>query len=401
MSNTRVVITGLGVVSSIGIGKDEFWSNLIAGKSGISKIELFDTSKHKRHYGGEIKNFDPAKYISSNKIKFFGRSSQFAIIATKLALKDALISSKDLNNKNTAIIIGATMPEGSSIDSSTEKIFTKQQNTITQTTLLNIFSPSVSRNIGIFFGIKGYNLLIPCACAAANYCLGYSYDILKKGGVDFVIAGGAESLSRIAFQGFQRIYSMAPEKCTPFDKNRRGMLLGEGSGILILETLEHALKRNATIYAEIKGYGHSCDAFHITIPNKRGILKVMKKALLNAQVDHCDIDYISAHGTGTGMNDKEESSSINTLFNNRKVPTSSIKSMLGHCLGAASALESIACCLTLTNNIMPPTINYTTPDPECDIDCIPNQAKGGIIKYAINNSFAFGGNNCCVVFGKN
>lgn len=397
MPNTRVVITGLGVVSSIGIGKDEFWSNLIAGKSGISKIELFDTSKHKRHYGGEIKNFDPADFIPAKKIKFYGRASQFAIAATKLALEDAQITSQKLKSRHAAIAIGATMPEGSTLDHSSEQLITNSSRDVTANNLLNNFPPSLSRNLGLYFKNKGQNLLIPCACAAGNYCIGYGYDLIRNGKTDMAIVGGAEALSRVAFQGFQRIYAMAQEICAPFDKDRKGMLLGEAAGTLIIESLDSALKRNAPVYAEILGYGLSCDAFHITIPKRTGIKKAIQKALDNSKISPDKVDYISAHGTGTGQNDKEESNAVNEIFNGRKVPISSIKSMIGHTMGAAAAVEAIACCLAMRYNIAPPTINFKTPDPDCDVDCIPNKARGIDIDIALNNSFAFGGNNSCLI----
>lgn len=265
---------------------------------------------------------------------------------------------------------------------------------------MNVFSPSITRSIGVFLKTKGENLLIPNACAAGNYALGYGFDLIRKGEIDFAIVGGADSLSRVAFQGFQRLYAMSPDICSPFDKDRHGMLLGEGAGILILESLEKALSRKAPIYAKVLEYGLSCDAFNMTIPNRVGIKKSMTKAIKNANISIDDIDYISAHGTGTIQNDKEESGAIKEIFGEKQVPVSSIKSMLGHCMGAASALESIACCLALKEDIIPPTINFKTPDPECDIDCVPNSARKIKVQTALNNGFAFGGNNCCVVLGK-
>lgn len=396
----NVVVTGVGVVSSIGIGKEEFWKNLLAGKSGIGPVTQFDTSTHKRHNAGEIKDFDPLKFIRSRNIKFYGRASQMAIVATKLALHDAGITQAQLKEENTAVIIGATMPEGSTIDHSSERLIKKEDNQLTITHLLNNFAPSLCRNIGMFFKIKGDNLLIPCACAAGNYCIGYGFDLIQNGKADIAIVGGAEALSRIAFQGFQRIYAMAQEVCTPFDKNRKGMMLGEGAAILILESYAHARKRNAEIYAYVSGYGLSCDAFHMTIPKRTGMEKAMEKALQNAGVKPEEIDYVSAHGTGTGQNDKEESAAINDLFGKRKVPVSSIKSMLGHTLGAAAAIEAIACCLAIKYGKIPPTINHKTSDPDCDVDCVPNLARTSVIKNALNNSFAFGGNNSCVVFSQ-
>ncbi|MEI8349639.1 MAG: beta-ketoacyl-[acyl-carrier-protein] synthase family protein [Candidatus Omnitrophota bacterium] len=393
----RVVVTGLGIVSSIGIGKDEFWKNLIAGKSGISEVTLFDTSRFKRHKAGEIKNFESGRFIPSEIKKFLGRASQFTIAATKLAMEDARFS-PEMIQKDIAVIIGTTMAESSVIDFSGEMFIKEEWDRITNTLLMGTFSPSIARNIGYFFKTRGINVLIPNACAAGNYAIGYGYDLIQSGKVAMAITGGGESLSRVAFQGFQRLYAMAPECCSPFDKNRQGMLLGEGAGILILETLDAALARNAPIYAEVINYGFSCDAYNMTIPSRIGIRKAMQKALCNSGMSVQDIDYISAHGTGTGQNDKEESGAINEVFKNRKVPVSSIKSMLGHCMGAASAIEAITCCLALKEQVIPPTMNFKTPDDECDIDCVPNQARALTLRNVLNNGFAFGGNNCCVVF---
>lgn len=396
--NKKVVVTGLGVVSSIGIGKDSFWNNLLRGESGISKIEMFDTAKFNRHQGGEIKDFNPSKFIPKEMIRFLGRASRLAISCAKLALGDASLSSQEIKNEKAAVVMGVTIPEGSAIDFSSEMMLKEKPESVKRRILLSIFAPSVSRNIGHFFKIKGINILLPNACAAGNYSIGYGFDLIRSGEVDLAITGGAEALSRISFQGFQSLYAMSPDICSPFDKDRKGMLLGEGAGILILESLDRALKRKAPIYAEILGYGLSCDAHHITAPQREGIKKAMEKAIRNSGLAPNDIDYVSAHGTGTHQNDKEESSAIKELFAPKRVPVSSIKSMLGHTMGAASAIEAIACCMAIKDSIVPPTMNFKTPDPECDIDCVPNKARKVKVEVALNNGFAFGGNNCCVVF---
>jgi 3-oxoacyl-[acyl-carrier-protein] synthase II len=399
MSNKRVVVTGLGVISSIGIDRDRFWNNLLQGKSGISKIEMFDTAKFNRHFGGEIKDFDPSKYIPKEMIRFVGRASRLAIASTKFALADASLSSQEIKNGKAAVVMGVTIPEGSAIDFSSEMMLKEKPESVKRRILLSIFAPSVSRNIGHFFKIKGINILLPNACAAGNYSIGYGFDLIRGGEVDLAITGGAEALSRISFQGFQSLYAMSPDICSPFDKDRKGMLLGEGAGILILESLDRALKRKAKIYAEVLGYGLSCDAHHITAPQRDGIKKAMEKAIRNSGLTADKIDYVSAHGTGTHQNDKEESVAIKELFGRRRVPVSSIKSMLGHTMGAASAIEAIVCCMAIKDSVVPPTINFKTPDPECDIDCVANKARKLKVKVVLNNAFAFGGNNCCVVFG--
>lgn len=395
----RVVVTGLGVVSSIGIGWKEFWGNLIVSKSGISKVGLFDTSKFNRHTGGEIKNFNPLDFIPAKMAKFLGRASAMAIAAAKLALKDAKLTLTECREKEAGVIIGITMAESNVMDFSFEKYLNDKWDDVTKALLLNTFSASTPRNIGQLFKLKSpYNILIPNACAAGNYCISYAYDLIKSGEADLIMAGGAEGLSRVAFQGFQRLYAMSTEVCSPFDKNRKGMLLGEGAGMLVIESMENALKRGAPIYAEILGYGLSCDAHHIAIPKRDGVKKAMERAIKNSGLTTNDIDYISAHGTGTTQNDREEASAVKELFGDKRVPTSSIKSMLGHCMGAASAIEAIVCCLAIKDSLVPPTINFTTPDPDCDIDCVPNKAREVKVRAALNNGFAFGGNNCCTVF---
>lgn len=395
------MVTGIGVVSSLGIGKDQFWENLINGTSGISDVTLFDTKKFKRHYAGEIKDFNPADFIKSSKIKFLGRASAFAAAALKLAVENSGFELEELSKRRIAVLVGTTMAEANVMDVSCEMLLREKGNELNAMQILNTFAPSIARNIAALFKLKGKNVLIPTACAAGNYAIGYGYDLIKRGIVDSVIAGGAEALSRVAFQGFQRLYAMAPQVCSPFDKDRKGMILGEGAGIMLLESEESAIKRKAPIYGEILGYGLSCDATHMTIPNKIGVQKSMAKAVKDAGILLKNIDYVCVHGTGTVANDKNESQAIKELFEKSgRVPlVSSIKSMLGHTMGAAAAIEAIACCLALKEETLPPTINFSTPDPECDIDCIPNQARKQKINYVLNNGFAFGGNNCCVVMG--
>jgi len=244
--------------------------------------------------------------------------------------------------------------------------------------------------------------LFPTACAAGNYAIGYGFDILQNNEVDFILAGGSDAFFYVAYLGFQRLYAMSTDKCQPFDKNRKGMMLGEGAGMLVLERLDSALKRKADIYAEILGLGLSCDAFHPTAPDPDGVAKVMENALSRSGLTYKDVDFICAHGTGTPTNDKVEAQAIKSVFKERAkhIPVNSIKSMLGHCMGAASAIEAAACCLTIKYGIIPPTINFETPDPECDIDCVPNEARRQTVNVALNNGFAFGGNNSCLVLRK-
>ncbi|MBU1086518.1 MAG: beta-ketoacyl-[acyl-carrier-protein] synthase family protein [Candidatus Omnitrophica bacterium] len=397
----RVVITGIGIVSSLGIGKDIFWKNIINGVSGISEVTSFDTSAYKCHMGGEVKNFVPEDFMPKRKVKFLGKTSQLAIAASSLALKDANIPIKAITSDKFGVVIGTTLGERS-MEESAESWAKGGIKDLNIQKLFQAAVNNISSNVGIQFKARGLNYLIPNACAAGNYAIGYGYDLIKNGDLNFALAGGSESFSHVAFAGFQRLYAMSADKCAPFDKNRKGMILGEGSGMLFLESLESALKRGAGIYAEVLGYGLSCDAYNATASDVKGIVKVMQKALKDANVNCEDIDYICAHGTGTLMNDKTEAMAINEIFGqkNKGVLVSSLKSMLGHTMGASSAIEAAACCLAIRDGIVPPTINFETPDPECDIDCVPNKARKKKITTVLNNGFAFGGNNCCVVFGE-
>jgi 3-oxoacyl-[acyl-carrier-protein] synthase II len=390
------------VISSIGIGKAEFWNNLIKGKSGITKIESIDTSEYNRHFGGEIKNFNPEDFIDRRKLKRMGRASQFAIAATKLALKDAGLNLKENFSPKTAVIVGTTMADIRPLEEIDHTWVKKSDRDIQSHLIFQYPANTISANVALEFKFKGLNTVIPTACAAGNYAIGYAFDLLKSGKIDMAIAGGSDAFSRIAFSGFNSLYAVSADRCQPFDKNRKGMMLGEGAGIVILETLENALKRRAPIYSEVLGYGLSCDASHMTASTVQGIATCMQKALKYSDIDIDDVNYISAHGTGTQQNDKTECSAIKAVFNHhvKKIPVSSIKSMLGHTMGAAAAIETIACCLAIKDSIIPATINYETPDPECDIDCVPNMARKQKVSVVLNNSYAFGGNNACLVLRK-
>jgi 3-oxoacyl-[acyl-carrier-protein] synthase II len=396
----RIVITGLGVVTSIGIGKDAFWSNLIKGKSGISKVESFDTSNQFTHLGGEIKDFKPTEFLDKNKIRLMARASHLAIAAAKLALKDSGLDSKRPPLLNTTVCLGTTGGESQEIEKMDSVWVKKGHENVDRWSIMQYPVNNISSNIANELKAKGINRIFTTACAAGNYAIGYGYDLLQLEKADLIIAGGSDAFSYLSFTGFNQVGAVAPEKCQPFDKNRKGMMVGEGAAILVLETLESAIKRNAPIYAEILGYGLSCDAFHMTNPHVEGIADCMRKALKEAGISSDDIDYINAHGTGTRHNDKTECVAIKEVFGERRIPVSSIKSMLGHTMGAASAIETVACCLALQFNIIPPTINYETPDPECDIDCVPSFARKQKINIILKNGFAFGGNNSSLVLKK-
>jgi len=398
----RVAVTGVGVVSSVGQSRDAFWTNITQGVSGISLVESFNTQEFKNHFGGEIKGFEPTKILSSSELRVYGRATQLTITAVQEALSDAgLEESRYEENNGFGVVMGTTFGEAQILEAAVQKYV--DGSPIGPYFFLKQYNPdSLSVNVGKKFNCSGVNLVIPTACAAGNYALAYAYSLISMKKAKVVIAGGADPFSHVSFSGFSRLGVMAEKICQPFDKNRKGMLVGEGAGILILEDLEIARKRKAKIYAEIAGCGLSCDANHMTIPEVSGVMSVMEKAMKNAGISYKDINYISAHGTGTPINDKTESSAIRKLFYERSnsVPVSSIKSMLGHTMGAASAIEAVACVLAIKNEMIPPTINFETLDPDCDIDCVSNHSRKLKLKYVLNNSFAFGGNNACVVFAK-
>jgi 3-oxoacyl-[acyl-carrier-protein] synthase II len=397
----RVVVTGLGVVSSVGIGWQEFWKNLLAGKSGISEVTAFDTSKHDIHLAGEVKGFNPDDFIRHDAIRGLPLASRFAIAAAQMAVKDAKLGLSDLRKTATGVTIGTTMGESQVIEQIAKHFFITQKG-FSSIRALMYPANMISVTMANYFNIKGRNIMIGNACAAGNFAIGYSFDLIRQGNADYMLAGGVDVLSRIAFSGFVRLFAMSKDKCQPFDKNRKGMMLGEGAGVLILESLENALERGAKIYAEVLGYGVSCDANHMTHPLVSGVEKAVWKSLRNSSVDITDVDYINAHGTGTTENDKAECQAFHNVFGERlpHIPVSSIKSMLGHSMGAASALEAVVCCLSIDRSEIPPTINYEEKDPECEIDCVPNISRKHPVKLALNNSQAFGGNNGCVVLGK-
>ncbi len=400
----RVVITGIGIISSIGEGEEQFWDSVINGKSGISEVEYFNTSEYKIHKAGEVKNFKFQKYFSDETLSHLGRTSQLAVSAVQMAIKKSGLNFITFNKDRIGISIGSAIGEVQ-IEEKISKIWVDSGiEKIPADYYLNYPMNNIPVNIARIFDFRGPNFIFSTACSAGNYAIGYGYSLIRQGLADIMITGGVDSFSRVAFTGFHRLFSIAPDMCQPFDKNRSGIIIGEGAGILILESLENALKRNAYIYAEIIGYGLSCDGYHVISPHPdgRGGIKCIQKALENANIYPEEIQYISAHGTGTKENDRIETKIIKFIFQSYayKIPISSIKSMIGHTMGAASAIEAILCALVIKNNIIPPTINYFEPDPECDLDYVPNKARESKVDIAISNSFAFGGNNAALIIKK-
>lgn len=396
-----VVVTGLGVLSPIGCGKDSFWEALLAGASGAAEIRSIDTAGFRSRRGCEIKEPIP---VSNDDGMVMGRASRFAVRAAEMAIEDAKLNLADVGVRRLGVSVGTTGGEirvlekidslrhgGSEADVSGD-LYAAQP--------CSMISASVARR----FGCGGPNLLISTACAAGNYALGYASDIIRRGGADVMLAGGADPFSRVTHAGFCRLGAVTPDRCQPFDKNRKGILVGEGAGIVVLESEEHARSRGARTYARVLGYGLSCDAFDpgSLDPSGQGVVVAMRRALKVAGVALDEVGYICAHGTGTPLNDRVETLAVKEVFGPHasSVPMSSIKSMLGHTMGAASAIEAIACVLAIRDGVLPPTINYETPDPECDLDYIPNTPRRRDVDIALNNAFAFGGNNSCLVLGR-
>jgi 3-oxoacyl-[acyl-carrier-protein] synthase II len=394
----RVVVTGMGAVSSVGIGLEPFGRALRAGESGASEITVLDTQGFASHRGCELRGFDSAQWVRRLDAARVGRSSQFAIAAARLALADAGLEDAGLSARGCGVCVGTTEGETQLLDQLTE-VWVKEGPAHMDAARLerataDLLSVSVSQELGL----HGEALTISTACAAGNYAIGYAYDLIHVGETDHMLCGGADAMSRKSFSGFYRLGAIAPEVCQPFDRNRKGILTGEGAGMLLLESLESALQRGAPIHAEVLGYGLTCDANHPVAPDQKSIATCMRVAHQNAGIRPGDVDYISAHGTGTQANDQTETAAIREVFGSAPPPTSSIKSMLGHTMGAASALSSIACVLAMKEGFIPPTINHVEDDPNCLIDCVPNQARPADLRIVQNNAFAFFGNNAIVIY---
>ena len=400
----RVAITGIGVVTPIGSGKQRFWDALLAGKPGIGRVQSFDTSAFPVHIGAEVRDFAPGDFVRKLDPSRLGRASQMAVAAARMALEDAGLQADRLDPRRTGVSMGTT---------SGEPLFIEEYNNIRKANGLEAIPPEVmSRypchviptHVAMEFGFTGPCVMIPTACAAGNYAIGYGMDAIRLGRADVMLAGGADAFSRITYMGFARLGAIAPERCQPFDRCRKGMVPGEGAAALVLEPLEAARARGAFVYAEARGYGVSCDAHHMTAahPQGEGAVRAMSAALRESGVSRDDVDYISAHGTGTPTNDRVESLAVRTLFGETapRIPMSSIKSMLGHTMGAASAIEAAACALALSTGWAPPTMNYDTPDPECDLDYVPNAARKVDPAIVLNNAYAFGGNNASLCLAR-
>lgn len=394
----RVVVTGIGAVSSVGMGVKAFAQALKDGVSGVSEIRSFDTTGFATNKGCEVQGFEPEQWMQRVEPATLGRSAQFAVAAAKMAVADAGIDPGQLSSSRCGVSIGTTDGESQVIDKLTEQAVRSGYASIDYELTRQVPSHRLSFAIARELDLRGGAVTIPTACSAGNYAIGYAYDSIVLGDTNFMLCGGADSICRKTFAGFYRLGTIAPEVCQPFDAHRKGILTGEGAGVLLLESLDSALARGARIYAEVLGYGLTCDADHMVAPNRSSIARCIRLAHQNAGVQAKDIDYICAHGTGTVANDITEAGAIHEVFGDGKPPVSSIKSMIGHTMGAASALASIACAVAIKDGFIPPTINHRETDPNCNLDCVPNRSRTASLRVVQNNGFAFGGNNAITIY---
>lgn len=408
-NKTRVVITGIGTVNSIGLNAGEFWNNLLAGKSGISVIEGFDVEKINSKIAGQIKNFDPHTYINIKEAKRMDRFAQLAVAAALMALEDSKLKINELNCNDIGVFIGSGVGGLSTIEVQNQRLLEKGADKVSPFLVPMMICNMAAAQVSIISGAKGPVSTTTTACAAGTNAIGDAFEIIKRGAANVMIAGGAEAaITPLGMAGFSSMHAMStrnddPQKASrPFERDRDGFVMGEGSGILILEELNHAVKRGADIYAEIIGYGLSGEAFHITALEESGVnvVRCMENCLSEAEVEKEEVDYINAHGTSTPLNDLVETNAIKKCFGSHayKLNVSSTKSMHGHCLGAAGGVESVATVLAIKNGRIPPTINYFNADKKCDLNYTPNVSVNKKIRVALKNSMGFGGHNVTLAY---
>ncbi|ADH61042.1 3-oxoacyl-(acyl-carrier-protein) synthase 2 [Thermoanaerobacter mathranii subsp. mathranii str. A3] len=406
----RVVVTGVGVITPLGNTVEKFWNSLINGESGIDTVTKFDVSEFPTKVAAEVKDFEPTLYIDKKEARRMDRFIQFAVASAKLALEDSQIDLSKVDLNRFGVIYGTGIGGIETFENQIKIMYEKGPGKVSPFFIPMMIANMAAGQIAITFGLKGINETIVNACASSTNAIGEAFKAIQRGEADLIVTGGTEAaITPMSFAGFCAMKAMStnedPKKASrPFDLNRDGFVMGEGSASLILESLEHAQKRGAKIYAEIIGYGATDDAYHITAPapEGEGAARAMEAALKDGKVSFEMIDYINAHGTSTEYNDKFETMAIKKVFKDHayKLYVSSIKSMVGHLLGAAGAVEAVATVLTIKNGIIPPTINYETPDPECDLNYVPNEAIEKEVNYAISNSFGFGGHNGTILFKK-
>lgn len=395
-----VVITGLGVISSIGTGVGEFRSGLREGRSGAKPITAFDASGFAHSMGCEVTGFDARQWLERLTPENTGRATQFAIAAARMAVQDSGLDIEHLRQRRVLVSIGTNDGEARDLDTLTEQHLAGGAQALDPALAERADANRIASGVVRELGLRDVETMtIVTACAAGNYAIGSAFDAIRAGDADFALCGGTDAVCRKTFTGFYRFGTVAPERCQPFDRDRKGLLPSEGSGVLVLETLRSALARGAAIYAEVLGYGLNCDAGHAVAPDQDNLARCIRRAHENAGIKPEDVDLISAHGTGTPTNDVVETGAIHQVFD-APPPTVSVKSMLGHAMGAASALAAIACALAIRESFIPPTINHVHTDPECDLDCVPNHAREATLNVVQNNALAFAGNNAVLVLGR-
>ncbi len=411
MSN-RVVITGMGAITPIGTGKDEFWKGLMEGRNGIDKITRFDASEYHAQIAGEVKDFDPTDYIDKKESKRMDRCTQFAVAAADLAIKDAKLDLEKENLDRIGTFVGTGIGGIETMHGQYEKFFAKGPGRISPFFVPMMIANMAAGQVAITYKLHGPSSCVVTACATGSNCIGDAFRVIQRGDADVMVAGGTEAaISQAAVAGFGAMKALCmdhnddPKHASrPFDKDRSGFVMGEGAGLVVIESLDHAKARGAHIYAEVVGYGANSDAYHITSPAPHGEFqaKCMQLALDDAGMKAADVDYVNAHGTSTHMNDQGETEAIKAVWGDaaKDVSVSSIKSMTGHLLGAAGGAECIATALAIENDMLPPTINYETPDDGLDLDYVPNKAKAKTVRAAMSNSFGFGGHNACLLLKK-
>jgi len=409
VSARRVVVTGLGTVSPVGNTADEFWSALVQGRSGVGPITKFDTAGYPTRIAGEVRNFDPLNFVDKKDARRLDPYLQFAVAASALAVQDAVLDTGKVDGSRFGVLIGSGIGGITTLLESHRNLLEKGPDRVSPFFIPMLIVNMAAGLVSIRFGAKGPNSAVVTACATGNHAIGDSFKIIQRGDADVMIAGGSEAIIiPLTIAGFCSMKAMStrndePTKAMrPFDATRDGFVCGEGAGIVILEVLEHALARDARIYAEIVGYGMTGDAHHMTAPDPEGngAAGAMTLAVRDAGLDPSAVGYINAHGTSTPYNDKFETLAIKRVFGEhaRRLAVSSTKSMTGHLLGAAGGVEAIATVLALHHGVLPPTINYETPDPDCDLDYIPNQARKQNVEVALSNAFGFGGTNATLAF---
>lgn len=409
--NKRVVVTGLGAVSPLGLDVDSTWENILNGKSGIAPITHFDASEHKTKIAAEVKGFEPKEIFGVKESRKMDRYSQLGVYAALQALEDSGLQITENNRDRIGAILGSGIGGVGTIQAQNQILMERGPSRISPFLIPMMLSDSAGGLLAIHLGIRGTNFAVVTACATGTNSIGEAAEVIRRGQADVMFAGGTEaSIVPFVNAGMNSLTAMstrnhAPEEASrPFELNRDGFVMGEGAGVLVLESLEHAQARNAEIYAEFSGYGSTNDAFHITSPAEggAGAVECMKSALVDSKLEIGDIDYINAHGTSTYLNDKNETAAIKTVFGEQayNIPVSSTKSMTGHMMGATGGLEAVFCVKIIQENVIPPTINYETPDPECDLDYVPNEKRNLKVSHAMSNSFGFGGHNATLILSE-